>query len=162
VGASAVAQSHTHQGLLFKPSPAFVQASIAVVKLRIVLCIVLCACTCVCVHALVTPSVACVGVFTFLSCAVNLLSAILGKGLSLFQEADRVAGANFGSEFGPARVLAVVNAECDRLASDILVAFMSSERVQAALAVSSLASRDPTCTRPYLHVTLLARDPTCT
>jgi hypothetical protein len=69
------------------------------------------------------------------SLAVNLISAILSKGVSLYQEAESVAASNFSAEAGAARVLAVVNHECDRLVSDILSTFIRSERIQSAISV---------------------------
>jgi hypothetical protein len=64
---------------------------------------------------------------------VNLVSAVLARGVTLLQEAEAVARSNFEKEGGPARVLAAMHQECDSITADILTAFVRTDRVRNAL-----------------------------
>ncbi len=75
--------------------------------------------------------------------AVNLVSGVFARGVKLLQEAEVVAASNFGNEYGPARVVAAINEVCDKQASDVVVAFLRSDRIQQSLgAVGSSTSCD--------------------
>ena len=62
---------------------------------------------------------------------------MFARGAKLLQEAELVASSNFGNEYGPARVIAAVNEVCDKHASDVVVSFLRSDRIQQALAAVS-------------------------
>ena len=43
------------------------------------------------------------------------------------------ANINFGTERGPARVIAAINDVCDKDASDVISSFLHSDRIQGAV-----------------------------
>lgn len=64
---------------------------------------------------------------------VNLASAMFARGVKLLQEAEVVAANNFGSESGSARVIAAINEVCDKQASDVILAFLRSDRIKQVI-----------------------------